>query len=68
MPKPKSLTDKEKDLKDFIQLTWEVVRLNQDYQADYEKYKKTNPIGMRKAAFDRNLKRYVWDDEEPPDP
>ena len=38
MPKHKSLADKEKDIKELIKLTWEAVRLNQEYRANYIKF------------------------------
>ena len=38
MPKTKLLTDKEKDLKEFIRLTWEVVRRNPEYREDYIRF------------------------------
>jgi hypothetical protein len=38
MPKSKPLSQKEKDIKRFIQLTWEVVRRNPEYRVDYRKF------------------------------
>ncbi len=38
MPKTKPLTDKEKDLKEFIKLTWEVVRRNSEYRENYIRF------------------------------
>ncbi len=38
MPKAKPLKDKEKEVKEFVQLTWEVVRRNPEYRQDYSRF------------------------------
>lgn len=38
MPKNKPLTEKEKGLKKFIKLTWEVVRRNPEYRENYVRF------------------------------
>ena len=62
-----TIAEKEKDLKEFIKLTWEVVRRNQEYQADYKRFRENNPVEMRRSKFDLNRRRHVWDDEDVPD-
>ena len=38
MPKTKTHADKEKDLKEFVQLTWEAVRRNGQYKENYVRF------------------------------
>jgi hypothetical protein len=77
MPKTKSLADKEKDLKEFIKLTWEVVRRNPEYRENYIRFlqnydhtpKDVRPIKMEGEgtiipAHPARQERFVFDYEK----